>query len=800
MANEDQATAEAQRVMALLGASEASAPQQMPELPGAGPAPEAEAARVMSLLSGEKPAAGQSRTPPPPGATQTPSTVEPTMRQIARTPPKKPEPELTWAETGKQALTNLPRSTYEMGKSMVGAITNYEQTIEGLKQVGRGLMSKASGAVGVEQSPEQKAAQEAALDRIIDQYKQTYGSEAGFKRALANDPATILADMSALISGGATAAGKTGLLSGQRAAQVSQAASYLDPVANSVRVAKSLTSAATLPVKMTQAGLSGVPVNVMNIAKTAAATDDPALRQAFLKFYRGEGTPAEFMTSAQDALRQVRADASQNYLTSRGRLANVQPSFQKIDDAIDKMRNEVRFGGVRAGQFADANQALDTLENIVAAWKANPTPTNRSLLGFDNLKQAIWDLRDSHGSSAAQRHLGEVYDAAKKAIIDVDPQYAQLMENYSSAQRNITDIVKTMGIGNKAAASNAIAKNLRNLKADKGQNVLEQLAQYSPELPFMLAGAALNPWSAGGWRNTIETMMAFPSALLVHPLAPVGQFIGQSPRIAGATSYAAGKVGKAVDKAISPGVRGTLYGAGIASEAVGAQPVISQEEPAVAAPQGVTPDVVERIREVEGEGKNPMSSASGPFQIVNRTFIDAFRKFYADQAQGMTDEEILDLKNSPDGQRIAEEIGPMLIQDNANIIGRAGYETTPGNVYLAHFLGATDALKVLNADPSTPVDQFLPAKVISSNERLLRGKTAGEVREMMEQMMQPAAASGGRIERKAGGRVDHVDGLVEQLMLQVRKAKKETTKSTEPLLNQPDEHIVRALDVAQQAI
>lgn len=800
MANEDQATAEAQRVMALLGASEASAPQQMPELPGAGPAPEAEAARVMSLLSGEKPAAGQSRTPPPPGATQTPSTIEPTMRQIARTPPKKPEPELTWAETGKQALTNLPRSTYEMGKSMVGAITNYEQTIEGLKQVGRGLMSKASGAVGVEQSPEQKAAQEAALDRIIDQYKQTYGSEAGFKRALANDPATILADMSALISGGATAAGKTGLLSGQRAAQVSQAASYLDPVANSVRVAKSLTSAATLPVKMTQAGLSGVPVNVMNIAKTAAATDDPALRQAFLKFYRGEGTPAEFMTSAQDALRQVRADASQNYLTSRGRLANVQPSFQKIDDAIDKMRNEVRFGGVRAGQFADANQALDTLENIVAAWKANPSPTNRSLLGFDNLKQAIWDLRDSHGSSAAQRHLGEVYDAAKKAIIDVDPQYAQLMENYSSAQRNITDIVKTMGIGNKAAASNAIAKNLRNLKADKGQNVLEQLAQYSPELPFMLAGAALNPWSAGGWRNTIETMMAFPSALLVHPLAPVGQFIGQSPRIAGATSYAAGKVGKTVDKAISPGVRGTLYGAGIASEAVGAQPVISQEEPAVAAPQGVTPEVVERIREVEGEGKNPMSSASGPFQIVNRTFIDAFRKFYADQSQGMTDQEILDLKNSPEGARIAEEIGPMLIQDNANIIGRAGYETTPGNVYLAHFLGATDALKVLNADPSTPVDQFLSAEVINSNERLLRGKTAGEVREMMEQMMQPAAATGGRIERKSGGRVDHIDGLVDQLMLQVRKAKKETTKATEPLLNQPDEHIVRALDVAQQAI
>jgi len=797
MATEDQATAEAQRVMALLGASEASAPQQVPELPGAGPNADTEAARVMSLLSGEKPAASQPRTPPTPGAPQAPMTVEPTMRQVARTPPKKPEPELTWAETGKQALTNLPRSTYEMGKSMVGAIANYDQTIEGLKQVGRGLMSKASGAVGVEQTPDQKAAQEAALDRIIDQYKQTYGSEAGFKRALANDPATILADMSTLISGGATALGKTGITSAKTASQISKAGSYLDPVANSVRVAKSLTSGAMLPVKMTQAGLSGVPVGVMNIAKTAAATDDPALRQAFLKFYRGEGTPADFMSTAQDALRQVRADVSSNYLSSRGRLANVSPSFQRVDDAIDKMRNDVRLGGVRAGQFSDANQALDTLENIVNAWKNNPNPTNRTLLGFDNLKQAIWDLRDSHGSSAAQRHLGDIYNAAKEAIVDVDPTYAQLMENYSTAQRNMNDIVKTMGIGNKAAASAAISKNLRNLKADKGQDVLEQLAQYKPELPFMLAGAALNPWSAGGWRNTVETMMAFPSAMLVHPLAPVGQFIGQSPRIAGATSYAAGKVGKAVDKAISPEVRGALYGAGIASEAAGAQPVIAPQE--AAATEGVTPAVVEQIRKVEGEGQNPESSARGPFQFVDQTFVDAFRKFYPDQSQSMTREEILDLKNSPEGASIAEQMGPMLIEDNANIISRAGHPSTPGNVYLAHFLGATDALKVLGADPSTPVDQLLPAKVINANERLLRGKTAGEVRDMMQQMMQPAAAYGGRMGRRAGGRVDNVETLVAQLMTRVKSAKQETQKMTEPLLNQPDEHIVKALDVAQQA-
>jgi hypothetical protein len=37
-------------------------------------------------------------------------------------------------------------------------------------------------------------------------------------------------------------------------------------------------------------------------------------------------------------------------------------------------------------------------------------------------------------------------------------------------------------------------------------------------------------------------------------------------------------------------------------------------------------------------------------------------------------------------------------------------------------------------------------------------------------------------------------------MLRTKQAKRETTKATEPLLDQPDESIVKALDVAQQAI
>jgi hypothetical protein len=63
-------------------------------------------------------------------------------------------------------------------------------------------------------------------------------------------------------------------------------------------------------------------------------------------------------------------------------------------------------------------------------------------------------------------------------------------------------------------------------------------------------------------------------------------------------------------------------------------------------------------------------------------------------------------------------------------------------------------------------------------------------------------AAGGRIQRARGGKVDlgAQERLVNKLMNMAKSAKKATDATTEPLLNAPDEAIVKALDVAQQAI
>ena len=53
----------------------------------------------------------------------------------------------------------------------------------------------------------------------------------------------------------------------------------------------------------------------------------------------------------------------------------------------------------------------------------------------------------------------------------------------------------------------------------------------------------------------------------------------------------------------------------------------------------------------------------------------------------------------------------------------------------------------------------------------------------------------------AGGQVGAThEQLVSRLMNKAKQAKKATDSVTKPLLNAPDEAIVKALDVAQQAI
>lgn len=752
----------------------------------------ADVASVLSALQEKAPAPAAQ-----PAAAQTATAkplIAPTRRAMARAPIAEETPEPSWSEVGQSAARNLIPSVGNVFSSMGQAVLHPRQTLSALGDLAEGAVSQAAGKLGVQQDPAEKAKTEQMLNMLEEQYKRTYGTMKGFKKALAEDPASVMMDLSTVLTGGASVAGKMAA-TGSKAARAAEIAgkvgSAIDPVGQALNLAKGVAKGPIALGRYAQYAATGVPKPLLEVASEAGRTSNPVLRDTFQKFYKGEGTAEEFQTAAQRALSGIKNDASKSYLSSRKGLQNSQIDFSDIYDTLNKVEQEASRGSALGWQ--ERRAAIQQMRDMVDDVYTHPNPAKRGLENVDALKQQIYEVGQQ--IPTARGAVGEVYGSVRNSLANPalggDAKYAQLMEKYQEGLNSINSLTKDLGLGNKTAANAAVLKSLKAMKTPHGENVFKQLAEKDPRLAHMLSGMALSPLTAGGARNILEYMSSAPLLMMGRPDLAIGQFVASSPKIAGAVNYAAGKAGKYGNMATSPAVRVPAYIGAVAQEG---------EPQAAAAPQAVEPsNVAQRIREVEGTGKNPMSSARGPYQFIDSTFVDMFRKMYPDQAVGMSDEEIKQIRNTPEGEKLQEQMGPALIDENSNILRQSGKEPTAGNIYLMHFLGPRDAMKVLNSDPSSPVDRLLSNPVIAANRRLLEGKTAGEVVAEMERMM-TGAATGGRIERASGGRVHNVDSLVDDLMGKFRKAKKETDKTTEPLLNAPDEHIVKALDVAQQAI
>lgn len=164
--------------------------------------------------------------------------------------------------------------------------------------------------------------------------------------------------------------------------------------------------------------------------------------------------------------------------------------------------------------------------------------------------------------------------------------------------------------------------------------------------------------------------------------------------------------------------------------------------PSVATPPGQTaaaprsqstdPLVIDAaIRRNEGTGRNPASSAVGPYQFVDSTFVDQFRRNFPDIARNLPPEQILTFRGAqlPDGRRVEDVMGPALTMQNQESLARAGFAPSAGNTYLAHFLGAGGAQAVLRADPNTPISQLVSPEAIRANPSILGvpGVTAGQI-------------------------------------------------------------------------
>lgn len=149
---------------------------------------------------------------------------------------------------------------------------------------------------------------------------------------------------------------------------------------------------------------------------------------------------------------------------------------------------------------------------------------------------------------------------------------------------------------------------------------------------------------------------------------------------------------------------------------------------------GFVDSVVQNESSGNASAKNPNSSALGPSQFINSTWLATLAKHRPDLTG--TPDQLLALRTDP---KLSAEMTAAYAADNAGILSKAGLPVNDGTKYLAHFAGPQGAVGILNADPSTPARSILGDAAVKANP-FLATMTAGDVAAWSSRKMGGASA------------------------------------------------------------
>jgi hypothetical protein len=170
-------------------------------------------------------------------------------------------------------------------------------------------------------------------------------------------------------------------------------------------------------------------------------------------------------------------------------------------------------------------------------------------------------------------------------------------------------------------------------------------------------------------------------------------------------------------------------------------PLVAQATPAV----DMTMDTfLDRLMRAESGGRltarSTTSSALGPFQFIDGTFLIVVRRHFAAETAALTPAQILALRTDLAFSRRAAEA---FTRDNASLLVGASIPATFQNLRLAYLLGPGGAIKVLQTDPAMTLPTLLPANVIRANPFMRSLTVSGLVaRAAREVAVQPTSLAG----------------------------------------------------------
>lgn len=474
--------------------------------------------------------------------------------ETAQTAPEVDYGEMRADQVLSQAGRNLVPSSARLIGDLFQAVANPIDTVTSLSQVIGGGLRKGLRNLGVDMDGRPDSEQ--MFDSVVDGMAEKYGTADGFKKALATDPASVLADVSVLVTGGASAVARTAV-TGSRTANVakgvSNVATKLDPVALVAPViGKGVTKTVGAVAPAVASFTSGVGRKSIEKAYESGVEGGSALKQ-FRDNMKG-ADPQLILDDALANLEKLRQKKNTDYQAGMKELSasGVEVMYNKIDYAISQIAKE-------SNRLSDGT--MDTINSLVRKIKQSKEMGYNTVAQMDDLKQSIAEIGEAATTAGGKTHAETVRKAVVKAIEDVAPDYLKVMESYGEAANQMKELKRTLSVesGGKTNPDTALRKLLSimrdNVQTNYGRRVTlaeelekmggtefinkiagQDMASLTPKgiLGRILGGGAVGYGAATGGLGGLLTPGAIPALALTSPrvVGEISQLTGQASRLA----------------------------------------------------------------------------------------------------------------------------------------------------------------------------------------------------------------------------------------------------------------------------
>jgi hypothetical protein len=462
------------------------------------------------------------------------------------TPADQAEPEKTWPQALMSGVASAPGSVYGLGEGLVKAVASPVKTLTTLQQLSRGIVQRVLPA-GLVDALGRDERGDQVYDAVAQHYIKQYGSEEGFKNAVANDPAAILADASTILTGGGSIISKIpGFASA--GSKISSAGAAIEPLSATTKAVLPLVSSAVTGLS---GGLTGVGSEPIKQAFRAGQEGGEA-SSLFTSNLRGTAQPTDIVDTARAALASIRAQASKTYRENMAGVSN-DKTVLSLDDTINSLNDSFNKFAAYKGQIKNQSVAgaLQSVDNKVQQWLKLDPDQFHTPEGLDQLKQSIGEILDGLPAEnrTAYAAVKQVYDSVKKSVAQQAPDYAVAMDNYSKSADLLREMERALSLGNKASADTALRKLTSLMRNNVNTNYGERL-----RLGQMLdeaSGGQVMPAVSGQALSTVmprgiqfATGPALTSSLALTGQLPQAVMAGvvSSPRVAGEVAHGIGSV------------------------------------------------------------------------------------------------------------------------------------------------------------------------------------------------------------------------------------------------------------------